>query len=215
MSLSIRAATADDADLIAWVEVEAARSHRPLGFWDVALPGPDRPRLDLIAQVVVSSGEPCFAHFDGFLVGELDGVPVGALSGYDPTRKPLAHFLAVLDAVLERNAWSEAHRALLWQRLSPMARCTSDSPDDRWVVEFVALRPEARGKGIAARLVEAILQRGRDAGFSKAQISYLIGNTPARLTYQRAGFVDVDEKRDPEFEATFGSPGVVRMWMDL
>jgi hypothetical protein len=45
--------------------------------------------------------------------------------------------------------------------------------------------------------------------------TYLIGNHPARRTYERVGFVAVDEKRDPQFEAVFGRPGTVRMWMDL
>ena len=41
----IRDATAADAELIAWVQVEATRSGTPLGFWDLAFPGADQPRL--------------------------------------------------------------------------------------------------------------------------------------------------------------------------
>ena len=210
MPLSIRDATPEDAPLIAWVEVEAARSGTPLGFWDVIFPGADQPRLSLIEQIV-RSPHASFAHYTGFIVAELDGAPVGAMSGYDPTKKKLGHFARVLNAVLEKNGWNEAHRNLLGMRLVPAASCLSDTPADCWIVEWVALRPEARGKGVAAALLERILQRGRDAGFAKAQISYLIGNTPAQRCYEGAGFETVDEKRDPAFEAIFGRPGTARM----
>jgi len=215
MKVGVRDATVEDVPLIAWVQLAAARSHCPLGFLDVAFPGPDAPRLALLEQIATTTGAPHFAHFGGFLVAELDGTPVGALSGYDPTLKTLAAYVIAMNEVLERNGWDEAHRRLLGKRLEPTTACTSDSPDDRWVVEWVALLPEARGRGLAPRLLDAILERGREAGFAKAQISYMIGNTPARLTYQRAGFAEVDEKRHPEFERIFGSPGVARMWRDL
>lgn len=215
MSLTIRAATPDDAAFIAWVELEATRSGTPLGFWDVALPGPDAGRLALMAQVVVDEGKPSFAHFSGFLVAELAGQAIGAMSGYDPTRKKLGHFAGALDRVLERNHWSAAHRELLWKRAAPAAACMPAPPADRFVVEWVALTPEARGKGVASQLMAAILERGRAQGFTKAQISHLIGNEPAQRCYERAGFRFVDDVRDPSFEAIFGRPGVARMWLDL
>jgi ribosomal protein S18 acetylase RimI-like enzyme len=213
-AFTIRDATAADANLIAWVQVEASRSGTPLGFWDLALPGADGPRVELIADIARSPREH-FAHVSGFLVAELDGEPVGALSGYAPGVKKLGHFVGALNHVLERHDWSEAHRRLIGFRTAPAVSCFSDTPDDRWVVEWVALRSRARGKGVAAALLRAVLERGRAAGFRKAQITYLIGNAPARRAYERAGFSAMDEKRDPQFEAIFGAPGTVRMGIDL
>ena len=74
MPLLIRDATAADADLLAWVQVEASRSGTPLGFWDLALPGADAPRLRTIAKIATSPREH-FAHASGFLVAEIDGEP--------------------------------------------------------------------------------------------------------------------------------------------
>jgi len=91
----------------------------------------------------------------------------------------------------------------------------SDTPNDRWVVEYVAAKPDARGKGVAGRLLDAVLERGRTLGHKSAQISFLIGNTPAQRCYERAGFRVVDEKRHADFEAIFGRPGTARMWRDL
>jgi ribosomal protein S18 acetylase RimI-like enzyme len=149
------------------------------------------------------------------LVAELDGEPVGALSGYAPRAKKLGHFVGSLNKVLEADGWSEAHRNLLGMRILPAVATFSEAPDDRWIIEWVALRPEARGKGVAGKLLEAIFERGRAAGFRKTQLTVLIGNTPALRTYERAGFAIVDEKRDPTFEGIFGAPGSARMWRDL
>src|SRR5258708_37082330 len=182
MPLTIRDATRADADLIAWVQVEASRSGTPLGFWDLALPGPDEPRQRLIAELAVSTKEH-FSHISGFLVAELDGVPVGALSGYAPAVKKLGHFVGALNHALERNGWNEAHRSLLGIRILPAVSCFSDTPDDRWIVEWVAVLPNVRGKGVAAQLLQSILERGRAAGFHKAQITYLVGNIPAQRAY--------------------------------
>jgi len=214
MSLNIRPATVADAELIAWVEVEAARSSRPLGFWDLVFPGADAQRIALVADVVRSEHR-SFAHWDGFLVAERDGEALGALSGYDPTQKRLEHMIGALGESTTRAGWSDAHKQLIGGRIAPFMTCLSDTPDDRFVIEWVALRPEARGKGAAAQLLEAILERGRAAGHKKAQITYLLGNTPARRTYERAGFSVVSEKRHPDFEATFGAPGTACMWRDL
>jgi GNAT superfamily N-acetyltransferase len=214
MKLTLRDARPDDAAFIAWVQVAASRSGMPLGFWDLALPGADEPRAHLVAEIA-RSAKPHFAHVSGFLVAELDGAAAGALSGYAPTVRKLGHFVGAMNEALERNGWSEAHRRLLGLRITPSLTCFSETPDDRWIVEWVALRPEARGKGVAAELLAAILDRGRAAGFAKAQITYVIGNAPAERAYARAGFVKQDEKRAPEFEAVFGRPGTVRMWRDL
>ena len=183
MSLTVRDATPADAPLIAWVQQEASRSGTPLGFWDLAFPGPDEGRLQLVADIATSE-RAHFAHVDGFLVAELDGEAVGALSGYAPAKKKLGHFVGAMNVVLERQGWSEAHRRLLGHR-------------------------------VAAALLEAVLARGRREGFREAQITYLEGNTPARRAYERAGFVALDGKRDPVFEAVFGAPGTVRMTMPL
>jgi translation initiation factor 4G len=214
MAIAIRDATAADADLVAWVQQEATRSGRPLGFWDLAFPGPDGPRLGLIAEIAASEREH-FAHVSGFIVAEVDGEPAGALSGYAPGVKKLGHFVGSMNRVLQRHGWNEAHQRLLGQRVAPAVACFSDAPEDRWIVEWVALRPNARGKGVAATMLDVILERGRAAGFHEAQITFLEGNTPAQRTYERAGFAAIDGKRDPQFEAIFGAPGTVRMTRKL
>jgi hypothetical protein len=48
-----------------------------------------------------------------------------------------------------------------------------------------------------------------------AQISFMIGNTPALNAYRARGFEVAEEIRHEEFERAFGSPGIVRMTRPL
>ena len=214
MDVTTREATPGDAPFLAWVMLAAARSHRPLSFWDYAFPGPDAPRLDYLAALTLA--EPIgFAHYSGFLVAERQGQPVGALSAYDSASKGMGNFIAALTGLLEARGWSADHQQLLLARVAPVQTCMPDSPPGVWIVEWVATTPNARGRGVAHTLLREILARGRAAGYVKSQISYLLGNTPAETAYERVGFQVVEEKRHPDFEAAFGSPGIARMVRDL
>jgi len=214
MEPTIRDATAADAPFLAWVIQAAARSHVPVGVWDLALPGPDGPRLEYLAALTVA--EPVsFTHYDGFLVAEQDGQPVAGLSAYDPATKTTDAFMMAINNALEASGWSRVHRALAIARMAPMGTCVPESLPGTWIIEWVAALPAARGRGIAGALLQAILDRGRRAGYTKAQISFLIGNDPAQAAYERAGFATIDEKRDADFEAAFRSAGIARMQREL
>ncbi len=214
MDVVIRDASPQDASFLAWVMQAAARSHRTLCFWDLAIPGPDPFRLEHVAAM--ANAEPrSFTHHDGFIVAESDGRPVAALSAYDSADKDIEAFITAFALTLADHGWTREHVELAMGRTAPVQSCMSDSPPGVWIVEWVAALPEARGRGVARMLLEAILERGRERGYSAAQISYLIGNDPARIAYERVGFETVDEKRDPAFEQVFGSPGLARMTREL
>jgi ribosomal protein S18 acetylase RimI-like enzyme len=214
VEIRIRDAVPEDAPFLAWVMQAAARSHRPLSFWDLAFPGPDRPRLEYIAELAVSDAR-SFTHYSGFLVAETDGRPVAGLSAYDSTHKNMDAFLTSIAALTAARGWSPEHQSLLFSRMAPAGTCMPDSPPGVWVIEWVAATPAARGKGVANALLLAILDRGREAGYRQTQIGHLLGNTPAKTAYERVGFETVDEKRHPAFEEVFGSPGIARMVRDL
>ena len=99
MEIRIRDAVPEDAPFLAWVMQAAARSHRPLSFWDLAFPGPDRPRLEYIAELAVSDAH-SFTHYSGFLVAEADGHPVAGLSAYDSTHKNMDAFLTSIAGIV-------------------------------------------------------------------------------------------------------------------
>jgi GNAT superfamily N-acetyltransferase len=211
MDHTIRAARADDAPFIAGVQQEASRSHLPFGFWDLAIPGPDEYRLRLIERVCRAEAK-SFAHWSGFFVVEVGGEAVAGLSAYDDAKAASgAHFGAAMTEALQAEGWNEARMGALLERLTPFLSCAPEQPDDTWIVEWVAARPGHRGKGYTRRLLETILDAGRERGHTLFQIACLIGNTPAQHAYEGVGFTVVDEKRDPAFEAAFGTPGIRRL----
>ena len=67
-----------------------------------------------------------------------------------------------------RDGEKEAHKGLLWG---------------------MYVRPEARGTGIAQRLVEAVVDFARPR-VELIQLSVVMGNEPARRLYARLGFVE-------------------------
>ena len=211
MNTKIRPATIDDVPFIAWVEQAASRSHLPFGFWDLAFPGPDDYRLPIVERVCRSEAR-SFAHWSGFLVAEVDGRPAAALSGYENPKQATGELFgrAMVDALVAEG-WSEARMGALQKRIEPFLTCIPELPEDAWILEWVATRPELRGKGLIRALLGAILDVGRERGHTRFQIGVLIGNTPAQRAYEGAGFAVVDEKTHPSFEATFGTPGVKRM----
>ena len=211
MTHTIRPATLADTPFLAWVQQEASRSHLPFGFWDVAIPGPDEYRLRIIERVSRAEAR-SFAHWSRFLVAEVDGQAAAGLSAYDDAKVTTGDlFGAALVEALAAEGWDGARLGAMQQRLAPFLTCAPEQPDDTWIVEWVATKPQHRGKGLTRALLERILAEGRDRGFAQFQIGVLIGNTPAQRAYEGVGFKVVDEKRHPDFEATFGCPGVRRM----
>jgi RimJ/RimL family protein N-acetyltransferase len=211
MAPVIRPATRDDVPFIAWVQQEASRSHLPFGFWDIAFPGPDEYRLRLI-EAVCAAETRSFCHWSGFLIAEVDGEPAAGLSGYDEASTATSErFMKALSQGTTPAGWNDARLEAMFGRLAPFLTCAPEQPDDTWIVEWVATRPEHRGKGLMHSLLPAIVDAGRRRGYGRFQIGVLIGNTPAQRAYEGAGFVVTDEKRDPAFEATFGAPGIRRL----
>lgn len=211
MGTRIRPATEGDASFIAWVMQEAARSHLPAGFWDLAFFGPDEWRLGLIERIVRAEAR-SFCHWSGFLVAEVDGAPAAALSGYErPSSTAGTLLLEAMQEAFAAAGWTELQAGALQERIVPFLTCMPEASEDDWIVEWVATRPEHRGKGLVKALLREILARGSERGHAQSQISVLIGNTAAQRAYESAGFRAVDEKTSRSFEASFGTPGVRRM----
>jgi ribosomal protein S18 acetylase RimI-like enzyme len=211
MHTRIRSATEDDAGFLAWVQQEAARSHLPYGFWDLAFLGSDEWRLGLIERIVRAPAR-SFCHWSGFLVAEVDGQPAAALTGFDrPAESQGTLFVEAMREAFAAAGWRDPQGGAMQERIAPFMSCVPEVPEDRWIVEWVATRPEHRGKGLVKELLQAILARGAERGHARFQVGVLIGNSAAQRAYEGAGFRVVDERTSPAFEATFGVPGIRRM----
>ena len=212
LEFEIRSADRGDTRFLAWVIQEAARSHLEFGITDFMLPDA-RQRIDFLDAMLRTPTRSLF-HFSRFLVAETDGRPVAALSGYEGAG-PYDSMDTSMDEAWADLGWPAPELEEVQARLHSILGALPDSPDDRWIVEFVATLPEFRGRGVVSRLIEAVLDKGRKQGFRKTQISCFMGNVTAQRVYERAGFEVVEERRDPDWEAAMGCPGIVRMQMDL
>jgi ribosomal protein S18 acetylase RimI-like enzyme len=214
MSIETRPATAEDAPFLAWVIQEAARSHLERGIWDLTLPGPDAPRLELLGTVAVT-GQEHFAHYRRFRVLEVDGVRAAALSAYENGAHGMAKLGAGLLEAAQSLGWSQEKLETFIAHTASFSATGYPSPDGLWIVEWVATRPEFRGHSLMNRLLLEILDEGRRLGFERAQIGYLLGNTRAKGAYERVGFEWVEDHCHEDFQRDYGEPGLARMQRDL
>lgn len=90
-------------------------------------------------------------------------------------------------------AWHEVRPAGLVAMFPEQAGQTAPPPD--WHLVSMWVRPEARGVGIADRLVAAVLAHAKAAGAAQVTLWVAIGNDRARGLYQRVGFVPTGRRQ--------------------
>lgn len=71
-------------------------------------------------------------------------------------------------------------------------------PDRQGTAELISMwvAPEARGRGVASRLIDAIVAWAAEHGVSDLELSVMPDNTRAGRTYERSGFVATDQPGD-------------------
>lgn len=62
------------------------------------------------------------------------------------------------------------------------------APDGTPELRSLWVAPEARGRGLAARLAGAVEEWARGTGAPRIRLAVLTGNTPARTLYERLGY---------------------------
>ena len=117
---------------------------------------------------------------------------------------------AAIAEVAGKSGLSASELAAIFRRGAYSANCWVQGGEGDWLIEHVASLPASRGRGLVQALIARALAVGREAGLSRASISFLIGNDPAERCYAKAGFTFAEEKRDPAFEALTGAPGFRR-----
>jgi len=215
MEISIRDATADDADFLAWAILTAAQGHlnKP-SVWERVFSGSEEDRKSLLAKLVIAEPR-CIAHYEGFVIAEHNGSPIAAACGYIPAERSPEAFTTALLTVVEEAGWSHQQQIDLLEGFNVFSRCLPMGYEREWVLEYIATQAAFRGTGVTAELLKDLLECGREEGIAKAKVAYFMGNKAAKKSYRKLGFSEVDEKVDSEFEEQYGVPGVVHMSLDL
>ena len=79
----------------------------------------------------------------------------------------------------------------------------------------MATQPEFRRRGFADLLLRKILGRGKERGYSTAQIATFVENQGAIKAYEKVGFSVTEERIEGAFERVAGSQGMAIMKLGL
>ena len=206
----IRRAAPQDAPFLAWAMIEAERGPDPQGEWDVVLPGSADDRARLLARI--ATREPVhYCHWSRFQLAEREGVPVGAISGYVAARHTWAHFERAFRGAFRAAGLGPDDAQTAWLRFAPFSVVHVSLPEEAWRVEWVAVRPEQRGRGIVGELLAANLERARSEGCREAIVTAALENEPARRAYEAAGFAPFARWEHDDYRRVSGSAGNVVM----
>jgi ribosomal protein S18 acetylase RimI-like enzyme len=133
-----------------------------------------------------------FGKVEDFFVVEEAGKLVGGASGFvmdSEDYRPLR--LSRLAQVAALLGWDDAALGQFRAGYEGVWRDPKDvtlAASAPWTIECVAVRPEARGRGIAKTLLRAIVAEGKRLGHSQVGIAVTNGNEPARRVYEALGF---------------------------
>jgi ribosomal protein S18 acetylase RimI-like enzyme len=213
MDTKIRPAHSHDASFLAWVILISGRAHVQRGIWEVILGGTEQECLTFLQFLTVTQ-TPHLFHHSCFLIAEVGGRSAAALGGYDPKSLGYPTLGKAIKEVVHKRGFSGPDPEAM-KRSQRVLSCIPEDVEGAWVVDSVATVPELRRQGITSKLLEKILERGRNQGFRRAQINIYIGNIPAQRLYEKHGFQIMDEQRHPDFEKEIGSPGMARLLRDL
>ena len=208
MTPTIRPARLEDAGFIARNILSSQRGPLPRGWFDIALNWPE-PQCIAFVERIATTQKQSWWHVSQFIIAEVDGEAAASLCALPAAGTGVAA-RAAIEAAAGESGLSASELMAIFRRGAYTANCWVQGGEGDWLIEHVATLTEYRGRGLVRALIEHALAAGRAAGFSRASISFLIGNEAAERCYAKAGFAFAEEKRDPEFEALTGAPGFRR-----
>ncbi|THB65418.1 MAG: GNAT family N-acetyltransferase [Gammaproteobacteria bacterium] len=209
--ITMRKAEKTDADFIFWIMKTAARSGMPKGFIDVLFPQDKQRNFDFVKTMMFSDIKSLF-HYSNFIIAEADGIPVAGMSGYYTPEVNSDNFRACFIDAQDKLSLADEEKVAMGDRIGAFVGCFPGLLENAWVVEWVAAKPEFRGKGIINKLLKTIISQGlNETDCEVVQIALAKGNTPAKKAYTKAGFSFYDEKLSEDFKREFGYPGMERL----
>jgi len=216
-NLKIRQATVADSKFLAKIEYEASLPPMNYCFWDRLLETTGTTSLDFIAAKLEADASN-WGKVEDFTILELNSRPVAAAAGYTPYSddyRPLC--LQGLDLIGQRLGWSkkvtEVFRKNYELFFGEDRQPEYLQPQAPWIIETVAILPEARGKGLSKILLRELLRKGQAQQHSHAGIMVIEGNTIARSIYESLGFEPCVSFDAEYFQNRF--PGLIKFRLDL
>lgn len=213
----IRSATRADIPFLARIHYEATLPPSDQCFWDELLVGANTTSLSFI-EAMLQADASNWGNVCHCFVLEEQGNPLAAAAGYTPYAEDYRILdLSRLDVIAHSLGWSETITQQFYQRYQQMFDDDPQPiffmPQADWMIEYVAVLPAARGRGLAKALLRAILDEGRSRGHTHAGIAIINGNEIARRAYESLGFRPYQSYYSEYFEGIF--PGITKFRMSL
>jgi ubiquinone biosynthesis protein Coq4/ribosomal protein S18 acetylase RimI-like enzyme len=219
--LNIRPATSIDIPFLARIEYEASLPPINRCFWEDLLVETYTNSLQFIEAMLRVDGSN-WGNVTDFLILEEDGIPVAAAAGYTPNLEDYCPLrLSYLDRIAGELNWSDEVTATFGDRYTQFwggdLQPIFFKPQAPWIIENVAVLPEARGRGLAKILLKALLEKGRSRCCDRAGITIINGNQQARHTYESIGFQPYQTFHSSYFADSFDIefPGITKFTLHL
>jgi GNAT superfamily N-acetyltransferase len=214
VSINIRRARSEDLTFAVWVMLTAAQSHLDRCVYEILF-DLDASQLSDLYERIANSEAAHWCHLSKFWIAEVDDEPAGAMCGYNPSTEGNDALAEAIVPLL--GEWGKSERDLhgILERNAIMDSCLPKQFPGAWGVENVAVKPRFRGQRITDHLFEEVLAEGRGQGYECAQIMCLNGNHRAEAAWRRAGFQLRADYTSPEFDRTFGCPGLKLLVQEL
>lgn len=220
-TLSTRKATIADIPFLARIEYEASLPPLNHCFWEDLLQGTGTSALEFIVASMKAEASN-WGNATDFLILEEQGKPVAAAAGYVPNTEDYCPLrLSSLDKIAQELNWSKEITTTFGDRYLQLwggdLRPLFLTPQASWIVESVAVLPEARGRGLGKVLLRALIEEGRSQKHSHAGIMVINGNDVARRTYESIGFKPYQTFYADYFKEQFNIefPGVTKFGLSL
>lgn len=218
MDARVRPAGAEDAPFLAAAMYESMLPGVGRGVFDSALESTGLTPLEF-HEALLHAGASNWGQLADFVVLDLPDAPrAGAASAYRsalPDWRPLTG--VGFKAVSERLGWSVEAGRDFWRRYVQAFGLFGQAPQlaqpADYVVEYVAVNPELRGRGLVRPLLDAHVERARAEGCATIGISAMYGNEAALRAYQKYGFREHARLGPERYGGAF--PGMVRLILDL
>ncbi|MBP0020725.1 MAG: GNAT family N-acetyltransferase [Cyanobacteria bacterium SBLK] len=160
-------------------------------FWEELLQDTPSDSLQFIAAMLEADASN-WGKVTDFIILEEEGRPLAGAAGYSPYTEEVRPLnMAKIEAIAQILGWSTAETASFRTRYEQLWEGRSLEflrPVAPWIIETVAVLPEARGRGLGKVLIKALLEEGRSRQYDCAGLMVINGNEIARRTYESLGF---------------------------
>lgn len=194
-NITIRRATAKDIDFLteAIIAAEKSGSQMPVSYAGIFSLSYEET-VDLLKAALeeeIEGQELCPLHF---LIAEVNGTPAAACASWVEATGGVSSGQIkanILFHLLGKEKWEKAS-----EQLKAIAETNIERTAGAAQIESVYTRPEHRGKGLTAMIIEEHLKLHKESfpSLEKAQVILLKNNISAANAYRKAGFGQAAER---------------------